>query len=312
MHRHFIILAVMLCSLLAGPAAYGNEVVDRIVAVVDGDAITLFEVDKMAVPYVAKINAEPSIVDKQAAIDQIRQEVLNKMINDKLLNKEVERYQLTVSDADVQNYIREFREKNNMTEEMLTRQLMFEGITRQEYEDKIRENILHRRLLQFKVTQKILVSEEEVRAYYDAHLDEFTGLQAVDLQLILLEPGKDAEALKKQIQDGKITFEDAAAKHSVGPGADKGGEFGTFRQGEMSPQLAELVKDKQEGDIIGPIDLDGKPALLKIRSLSSVDGGTYDDVHDKVFAIVNNQKVEERLAEYLESLRNKAIIDIRL
>jgi len=119
------------------PSAIGAELIDRIVAVVNNDLISLEDLNNQVKPYLEKINAMGYPPDKQRQmIFKVREDVLNQIIDQKLTDQEIARYKITASDKEVDNAIERIKKANSLTDEALRQALSKEGITLEEYRKK--------------------------------------------------------------------------------------------------------------------------------------------------------------------------------
>ncbi|MBL0714197.1 MAG: SurA N-terminal domain-containing protein, partial [Desulfosarcina sp.] len=108
---------------LAGPvcAAAGlapdRILVDRIVAEINDDIITLYELNQAAAPYIRRVRAmERSPSEERQMLYDVREKMLNQLIDQKLTDQEVRRYNITVSEAAIDNTIEEIKKRSRMTD----------------------------------------------------------------------------------------------------------------------------------------------------------------------------------------------------
>jgi len=307
-----VLLILTLLVTLAPHAVWGAQMVDRIVAVVNGEIITLYEVQQATDAQLQQMENKPAGAGSDAFRQELQRRILDSKINDILLKQEAARLNITVSDTEVEGHIREFKQKNNITEDMFVASLFVKGMSREGYVKNIRETMLKQRLLGLLIRRKISVTDQDIQDFYTQHGDQFQANKKLGLRLIVLPEGKKADSLRKDILAGKISFEDAARKHSVGPAAESGGELGTVVLSEMAPQWKTALEGLKEGDVSVPLDLEGKAALLKIISVEVAGGRGLDEVRGQIQEVVTNQKMEARLDELIQRLREKAVLEIKL
>lgn len=307
----FVLAVCILFPGFAGPAR-GAEIVDRIVAVVNGEIITLYELNKKLAPHLRAFYGKPVTPEDEERIRRLQKGLLTKMVDELLLLDEAKRLELEVSETEIENHIRQIKRRNNLTEEELQRQLKIERISRDEYKERIRSDMLRFRLLSGMVSRKVLVSEEEIDRYYQSNIDEYQKEREVRLGIILLPQGQDAGAMAERIRSGELDFAQAAKEHSLGPGADEGGDIGWLKWKQIAPDWKESLKGVSEGGIGKPFDIGGRPAILCL--LENKAGGAKDmqDVRDDIRTALHQPKYEALYKEYLGGLRDKALIDIRL
>ena len=170
MLKRFLIAVLLMGAVTTGAVA--ETIVDRIVAVANGEIITLFDLDERLKPMLARFEGKPMGEAEQRAVRELRGQVLDAMVDDILINQEAERLGVEVSDVEVENQIKQVRQQNGLTPEQFKDQLLLEGMTREMYARKLREDILKHRIIGFMVKRKVVITDEEIEAYYNAHPEE--------------------------------------------------------------------------------------------------------------------------------------------
>ena len=145
------------------PEAVSGTVVNRILALVDGDPITLYELKDFAAgdPRLERGAAHRPGGGARPADHQAPD-----------LEKEVEKQGIVVQDADVDRYIANIRERNKIDEEQLDAALAQQGLTRERYREQVREELQRAQLINREIRGKVSVSPEEIERYYKEHESE--------------------------------------------------------------------------------------------------------------------------------------------
>jgi len=307
----------MLLSVIPHTAA--AQVVDKIVATVNGDVITLFDLNdrvRIYVTQVLKKNYNPS----DPALRDMQKQMLTTLIEDLLIRQEAKRYKITVTDNEVEARIRDIKKQNgNLSEAQFIQQLKLEGMTRQQFIESMKKNILKEELIGYMVQRKVVVGEDEIKAYYDAHKGEVHAQTGQRLGIIVVNKMEDAKSLKARITGGQISFADAARKYSVGPAAAQGGELGRVDPKDLAPGLRDIVESLKPGVVSEPVLLDGKPSLLTLLGeagpqAAGGQGGdpSFESVRSAIRDRLYQGKLDKQFAEYMDKLRAKAVISITL
>lgn len=226
---------LFLCLLLLPVVSVSAKVVDRISAVVNDDIILLSELDRSFGPYLEKIKTYGYAPDKEKEmIFKARQSVLEQLIEGKLIDQQIKNSHITISEKEIDNAIERIKEANFYTAEDLNKALEQDGKTLEELRQNIREQILRKRLINFEVQSKIVITQDDIKAFYDSHKDLYGGTKKVYLKNILMQVpiGADEaekrvvyvqmEAIRKRIADGE-SFEALSMAFSQAPQASKGG-----------------------------------------------------------------------------------------
>ncbi len=175
------------------------ELVDRIVAVVNNDIISLQELNRITKPYVERIkNTRYSSEQEQQMLFEIRRKVLNQLIDEKLTDQELKRHSITVSEREIDRTIERIKEMARITDEELRSELASQGLTLQEYRVRTKEQLLRRKLINREVRSKIVITQDDVKAYYDSHMDAYAGEKKYHLRNIIMTVSSSASDREKQ------------------------------------------------------------------------------------------------------------------
>lgn len=316
----FRLLLVLSVCLALAPVSFAAQqvVVDKIVAQVNGEIITLFDLNERVKVYVTQVEKK-AYNPSDPAVRDLQDRILKTMIEDILLKQEAARLKIVVSDTEVESRIKEMREKAGLTNEQFNQQLRLEGMSRKDFGAAIKKDILKKQLLGFMVQRKVVVTEEEVRVFYDGNKSALKAETGQRVGLIMLGKMDEAKALRQRIASGQITFAEAARKFSVGPGAEQGGDLGKVELKDLAPELRQALQNVREGGVSEPVLLDGKPVLLTMSADSGKTAAPapsgpppLDSVRDEIFERIYKEKLEKQFTDYMEKLRSKSVIKINL
>jgi len=302
----------LLVVLLTCPAPGQTETVNEIVAVVNGEAITRFELQNTMNSSLASSRVGPKVAQMKGDADEERR-VLRSMINEMLFRQEADRLGITVSDETVRSRLEQIRRKNGLSREELKAYLARQGRDLSQFQDMIRRKIKVNRLLGSMVQQKVVVTEQELRDYFEKHKRELLGPRRISLSLILMQDKQKLKALRARISKGELSFAEAARRHSRGPNADSGGDLGEMTSKDLSSGVRRVVQGLEPDEMSEVFSLkDGYAVVHLDKVLSSGKGDAFSRVRDKMRKKIYSRKVRQRYREYVGKLRSKAVIDIRL
>jgi parvulin-like peptidyl-prolyl isomerase len=175
------------------------------------------------------------------------------------------------------------------------------------------------------VIEKISVTEEEARAYYEAHRTEFTTPSELTLREILIEvPSTEkgvnvaqddeararAEDIRKRIVNGE-PFARIAAEFSASASKANGGLIGPIKSEELAPQLQQLLDKVKVGDVAEVIRTQRGYQILKVESRTETKIRTFDEARSAITQRVVESKRRAALQKYLDGLREQATIRFR-
>ena len=220
-----------------------------------------------------RINDRAEISDDELL--WIKTEALNQLIQNNLFQIEIEREKIVVSKDELQESLQVT--KTGHQEDNFKRFLEIEGISAQEWENKLNFNMLIKKLIQRMVNSKVSVSDQEMKDYFDSHADEFHRGERVRALHILVESEEEALRIKKLLRSKRNDFADLAKKYSVAPEGVNGGDLGYMEPGHMPLELEAVFK-------------------LKVNQVSDVIQTPYGS---HLFKVVD--KVEDRMMSFDES-----------
>ena len=321
--RAAILTFAAVCFLLCSPdEGRPRQVVDRIVAVVNDDIISLYELNQTMKPYLDKIKSMGYTIEKERQmIFKVRSEMLNQLINRKLTDQEVARHNLKASEAEIDRAIERFKELKLYTDEEFREALASQGMTYDNYRAELRDQILRNKLVNLQVKSKVVVTQEDIKTYYDGHIDEFAGEAKYHLRNIIMkdtsmgdEAKHDAivvkmEAIRTELLGG-ADFKELARIHSQSPFAQSGGDLGTFNLGDLSEQIKEAVQGLQAGDITPVLDTEQGFQLFYIEEVIPSQGKTLEEASDAIQQALYNEVANKKFEAWLEGLRGRSHVRI--
>ena len=305
-------------------SAIGAEVVDRIVAVVNYDLISLEDLKIQTRPYLEKIYATGYPPDKERQmIFKVREDVLNQMIDQKLTDQEIARYKITTSEKEVDNAIERIKQVNSMTDEAFRQALAKEGVTFEEYRKKTKEHILRSNLINREIKSKVVITKEDVKTYYDAHPELYGMDDKYHLANVLIKFASDSEPpnpmqiylkmqdILQELKAGK-SIDEVMQMFSSSTIKVQGGELGTFSPSSLDPKIREALKDLKPGQYSGIVETDYGPQIFrlldKVRSASKSLEEATAQIENKLF----KELVDQKFSKWLEELRSRSYIKITL
>ena len=309
MYTYCRFTACLLVCLLAVTGAHAAETtVNRIAAVVNGEMITLHDLRMHTAAELSRRRLDPK--DPKAA--PIRQDVLDSLINDILIRQEAKRYKVSVSDAEAREEIDRSIARTGRTPAQFEADLKSQGVTMQMYTERMQNNMLRSRMANYMVDRKIFVTAEQVDDYYARNRDKFQGEKTADFSVIMLPGNSDVQGIYKQIKAGTVSFEDAARKYSADRTAQEGGRIQGVPYERMPPEMQKMLNSLSDGGISQLLKTQGGFLVIRRNAINEAKPLTLQEARPHIEEILLAPLREERAKEYIQQLRSKAVIDIRI
>ncbi|MCF8038202.1 MAG: SurA N-terminal domain-containing protein [Desulfohalobiaceae bacterium] len=309
--QYFLRSMIGIALVLLLPVISQATIVDRIVAVVNGEIITQVEFEEYLKLY-GRFNAGDEQDLETAENDKLRRRVMDQMINELLVVQEADRFEMQVSDADVEAYIQRYKKDKQLSDSEFLEELQQQGIDPQEFKSQITRDIKKNRVINSMIRQKVVVTEDELREFYEKHKDRFKKPRQVHLRLLVVKDRKLLVRLRQAIVNDSLSFAQAARKHSTGPGAEQGGDMGVLNWKDLGSGWKEVLSGLEEKEVSEIFDLRGQYAILYPETITQGGTASFEQVKDSLRETVYSQKLNTRFQEYISGLRDKAVLDIKL
>ncbi|MBU4234462.1 MAG: SurA N-terminal domain-containing protein [Desulfobacterales bacterium] len=302
--------AVLIHLMLAGTGV--AEVVDRIVAEVNNDIITLSELQNMAKTVETQAGVKPKGLEEK----KMQREMLEALIDRKLAKAEAKRRGIVVADKEVNEAMARFKQQNNISDdETFAKGLAQAGLSLKEFKQQLADQMTQERLLVVVVGTKVSVSDTEVRRLYDQQYKK-GGTQVHIVTLRMPFPPGATEAQKEEIKQKAETIlnavkrgeslTEAAGKFSLRPS-----DVGFVAQSDLEPRLAEYLGNLKPKEVAPVLTQEGIQ-LMQVVGRRSGEARPFEEAAPQIRRILQQQKMEKHFAEWVKTLREKAHVKIML
>jgi len=198
--------------------------------------------------------------------------------------------------------------------ELILQQASKDGIDKsKDVEEKLAElkkRIIVDTYLKKKVEADSKISDEELKKFYEQHLDKFKAGEQIRASHILVKTEPEAQAILEQLKKG-ANFEELAKTKSVDSSAAKGGDLGWFGKGNMVPAFEKAVFSlNKEGQISGIVKTDFGYHIIKFVGKRPAGTRTFDEVKDQIKTAIMPQKQQQVFMKLKEDLKKGAKIEL--
>ncbi len=304
------------------PMPAGAKRVSGIAAIVNDDIITFRELLRESQPVIQNAEKKGLLDDKGRR--ELRAMVLERLIEKLLTEQKVKEIGIKIGDDEIRQSVEDVkRQNNNMSQSQLEAALKAQGYTMAQYEQQIREQLERLRLVSIEVRSKVQVTDKEAEEYYQTHLDKYAEDEIFKARHIFIKIDEKApadqiqEAMKKALivlheaRQGK-DFIELAKQYSDDPAAKKdGGDLGSFKRGEMLPDLEKAVIPLKPGEIAELVSTPSGLHIVKLEERSSNKHKPFETVKADIREMLYRQKQDERFTSWMKELRSKASVVIK-
>jgi peptidyl-prolyl cis-trans isomerase C len=319
----FIITCTLTAAVLDTPSTEPNSPketpADSVAVTVNGVDISESQIEAKIKPQLDKIGTQlpPAILEQYK--QQLRQQVMETMIVEQLLDEKVKEAKIAVPEEEVLSKIEEMAAQQQPPLSMEDFKALLEAYG-QSFDDvkrRIQRGLAYKKLMEAQWEGKIDIKKKDAKKYYDENAKQFEQVRASH---ILISPDTDdpntdpnqakaaakvkAENLLKQIKDGADLAELARANSDC-PSSQQGGDLGFFERGQMVPAFDEAAFALKVGQVSDIVETKFGYHIIKVTDRK---GDTFKKAKEDVVKRLTQNKQAELAEQYIESLKTDANI----
>jgi parvulin-like peptidyl-prolyl isomerase len=310
-----VVLAALTLTTWVWPSR--AELVEEIVAWVNGDIITWSEYDEEEKAMVAEAYRQMTGDELDTEVTRIREGLLQQMIDRKILLNHAQL--LYNTDRMTESFYEGFKQQQMElqgieSDEEFERRLANDGMTVDDLKRKLLEMFAPDEVIRFEVGGRLAVSDTDLRAYYDSHQEEFTIAAEVTVREIVLLADTDDEKEKQLTEALRIRreatddaeFADLAKEYSQSGTAATGGLLGPLKRGDLSAQLEAVAFDVPVGEVSQVLDMPYGYHMIMVESRAEDELTPFDEIKDKLRLQLEDRQYFTDLREFMDQARTEA------
>jgi len=311
MKNYFLIMSTV-CAMLFGsgvPRSSGaSVVVDRVVAVVNDEIITLSDLQR-----------EDRKKSGAASDEHMR---LEDMINKKLQLAAAKRSGIDVTEPELAEALAEIMKRNSLDRKRFEAELAKDGLTYDQYRSELREQITLSRVFNKYVRSGLSLDEAELRAYYERNQKVYAQPEEIRVRQIFIKQPDNATPSQatvareraRKAYDRAHAGEDFVAlvrELSESESAAAGGDLGFMRRDHALPEIELATRSLKPGEIAGPLQFAGGYHIIRLEEVRT-PVTPFDRVKEEIQSTLYQQKLDNTYRTWLQTLRGDSHIENRL
>lgn len=321
--KRVVLFIIWIFLVFIGQSIPSSEaVVDRIVAVVNQEVITLSEVEKLIRPQ-EKESKVGDRLEKRSKVDEVRRQILERLIEEKLLDQEVKKAGTKATSKEIETALEDIKHRNGTTQEELEKALAREGMTLEGLKKQIEKRIQRMKLINIAVKVEPNLGEKDLREFYQKNIDRYKGSESYRPSHILFrvlpeasqeeigEIRKRCQKVLEKIKRGD-DFGEMALLYSEDVSAKDRGDLGYFKKGELLPVFEKEALRLQVGEVSGIIRTEFGFHIITLLDRKGGGPLSFEEVKEKAQAEYYELEMEKALKQFITSLRAKSVIEIKL
>jgi peptidyl-prolyl cis-trans isomerase SurA len=309
----------LLIISLACPAIAAKRVIGKSVAIVNDEVILASDVDKFQQKIRSKSYQELfGAVDPRALNN--RDIALQMLIEEKIINQQVKKLELTVNDAELDGQMKAIRARNGISPDQLNLRLKQLGTTMAEYREGIRRQIERRNLVEREVKPNLEIGEDQLKNFFTRMYRPDPNEKQYKIAHIFFDAKKGgakaaekrATLTAKELSENPESFSKLVKEVSDDTStAEQDGLLGFLKADQLSKEFRAVVPKTKAGDVTAPIKAAAGYHIVKVLEVSSVD---FNSLSKEQKDVLRNQMIgeelERKMGTWLERKKADAFIRI--
>jgi len=327
MKSKLLLTSVLIVSVIASARA---EIIEQILVKVNGEIFTKSDLEQRQVAALRQkgqaidLKSDPNNVQLKKALDEITPQIVVDAVDEMLIVQRGKELGYKLSDEQFKSVVENIRKENKIeNEEQFQAALKAENMTMADLRRNLERSMIVQRVQQNEVLTKIGVTDDEARAYYESHKNEFTTQPTVTLREILVTTPTDpkginvgadeaalarAQEIRRRAASGE-NFEKLAGELSDSPSKANGGLIGPLSVNDIAPDLRKMIEKMKPGDVSEPVRIARGYQVLKLETITATQVLPFDQAREQISERVFTDKRKAEFQKYIQKLRAQAIIE---
>ena len=332
MKNRFTLACATALALATLSTVVRADILEAVLFKVNGDIFTKSELESRQVQALRQkgenidLKGEAGAAQLRKALDEVTPQIIVDVVDEMLLVQRGRELGYKMNDEQFKNAVDSIKKDNKIeTEEQFQAALKQEGMTMADLRRNFERQWIRSRVEQNEVLGKVAITDEEARAYYQAHMNEFTSPPSVTLREILVavpadpngvnvgldEAAKEkAAAIRARAVAGEA-FEKLASDVSDAPSRANAGLIGPISSKDLSPEFQKLVETMKAGDVSQPLRTQRGYQILKLESTTGAQTMTFEAARGQISDRVIGGKRQQEFLKLLDKLRAEASIEFK-
>lgn len=297
------------------------EVIEHIVAIVNDEVVTQTDLEsfKKRIETGGLVDDALIKITSPQELTKNRKALIDHMVDERILDSEVKKKNLSATIEQVEQEIRNITNQKNISRAQLKQALQENGVSFSDYQDFIRTSLERHSLIDKEIRSKIKISDEDLSAAFVAKKGGGTDKTSeYTISHILFRPQKGgdaaakarAERIYKKVKAKEMPFERFVVNYSEDPSDSPDGLLGTFRSGEMAPEMSQAIEHLATGDVSAIVKTKAGYHIFKLVNKSMVSNPNFEKEKEALFAGLMNDAFKKQFRMWLDQKRRDTFVRI--
>lgn len=290
---------------------FAKEVVDKIITVVNNEPILSSDLNSFSgrLKQQGSIDETLLLDDTLTNLKSDSKKQLQYLIREKLIESEVKKQNLSISDEKVESELNSIAQRNKMSKSQFNEYIKKQGFTVTEYKENLKNRIERQSFFESEIISKLRITDEDAynefrqkNSSYVPSLNEYTIAQIfVPFKSLGQQDAlTKAELLRKKISDGQ-SFESVVNAYNEGTSEAKNGLLGTFKAGEFNKEIEKEISNLNAGDVSNPIKSKQGYHIVKVLDKKNSQDPQFLKIKEQIKSYLVEKNFKRQLKNWFES-----------
>ena len=313
--RGTLALAVLVAAAVLIPSRPADaEVIERVVAVVNDDAIFLSELRRRAAPFLERAMQAPTQAQQMQAIEELYRQLLDRMVQEELFIQAADRMEVTVTRAEVDRAIANVQRQSQLSDTQFWQAVRQQGFTEDQYRADVRRQLLRLKVLNQRARGRVNITEDQVRQRYDMEVARARRTAQFEAAQIFFPVPTGANATELAAARARAEEVRRGIRAPDDFWESGGVALGTLSQGDLPDSLEAALLNMSPTEVSDVVrgDAGFHILLLVSRAQASQQVPPYDQVRMEIYQHMMEEAMTQQEEIFLAELRRQAVVDVRL
>jgi peptidyl-prolyl cis-trans isomerase SurA len=323
MKKPIFLLFLVIPLFMPLAQAAEQELLDRVVAVVNDEVITQAELDTFLRPVYEQYSKEYSGPELAKAMNEVRQKILSQMIEDKLVYQEAVTQGIEIKEEEVEKEFQEFKAKMEKPEELDT-MLEREGLTMKALRERLKKQAMVRQLQDREIRSRVIISPVKVEDFYKNNPDQFRTKERARVRSLTVKKSEETRAKgltdekakqRMDLLEQKIklyrNFDQIVKDFSEDSLAKQEGLGDWIERGAMIESVDDVIFKTPVGQLTGIVETPIGYHIFRIEAKEPATVRSFESVKDQISGYLFQQESNNRFKDWMEEVKKAAYISIK-
>jgi parvulin-like peptidyl-prolyl isomerase len=301
MKRFVTVLAGMAAVCLCLAAECRAQ--DKVVAVVNDEIITQKDLDGFIAFMRVQLAREYSAMQLEQKIESIRPDLLQRLIEDRLILQEARKNNITIDKNRIKAKISELKKAHNSEKEFQDF-LVQQGMTEADLEQKMKDQMMTYEIVENKIKSKIVIKPSEITDYYEKNAGQFAVAEQREFLSFVMESQDIAGKVSADLKAGKV-LPAIEVEYTV-----KANTFTAKKGGELKKEIEDVVFAMNVNDVSEPVMIDNAYYVFQLMKIIPESRMPLLEAQGAINSSLFDKKMQEDMVDWIGELSKKAYIKI--